>query len=191
MPDNNTKSQSGWLITVVGPSGSGKDTIMRACMEVFSDDTDVYWVRRVITRASEPGREDHDSVSADQFAQMAEQGEFAVQWQAHGLSYGVPVSIERQISSGKVVIVNGSRAALGDFRQQFPRFRAVWINASNEVLAERLAARGTENDNAIQKRLQRKPSGTPAKEDMIIDNNGQVDESVEQLINLILSLKPA
>ena len=87
LPDNAVRSK-GCLITVVGPSGSGKDTIMRAGMEVFSDDPDVYWVRRVITRASEPGREDHDSVSAEQFKKMSEQGEFAVQWHAHGLSYG-------------------------------------------------------------------------------------------------------
>jgi len=189
LPDNAVRSK-GCLITVVGPSGSGKDTIMRAGMEVFSDDPDVYWVRRVITRDSEPGREDHDSVSAEQFKKMSEQGEFAVQWHAHGLSYGVPVSIHQHILDGKVVIANGSRAALDDFRQQFKNFTAVWINASEEVLAERLVDRGTESVDAIRERLQRRPAVTPDKDDIVIDNNGQVDESVEQLINLILDLKP-
>jgi len=189
LPDNAVRSK-GCLITVVGPSGSGKDTIMRAGMEVFSDDPDVYWVRRVITRASEPGREDHDSVSAEQFKKMSEQGEFAVQWHAHGLSYGVPVSIHQHILDGKVVIANGSRAALDDFRQQFKNFKAVWINASEEVLVERLVDRGTESVEAIRERLQRRPSVTPDEDDVVIDNNGQVDESVEQLINLILGLKP-
>ena len=189
VPDNGVTTK-GCLITVVGPSGSGKDTIMRAGMEVFSDDPDVYWVRRVITRDSEPGREDHDSVSVEQFKKMSERGEFAVQWHAHGLSYGVPVSIHQHILDGKVVIANGSRAALDDFRQQFKNFKAVWINASEEVLVERLVDRGTESVEAIRERLQRRPSVTPDEDDVVIDNNGQVDESVEQLINLILGLKP-
>jgi len=189
LPDN-VITTKGCLITVVGPSGSGKDTIMRAGMEVFSDDPDVYWVRRVITRDSEPGREDHDSVSVEQFKKMSERGEFAVQWHAHGLSYGVPVSIHQHILDGKVVIANGSRAALDDFRQQFKNFKAVWINASEEVLVERLVDRGTESVEAIRERLQRRPSVTPDEDDVVIDNNGQVDESVEQLINLILGLKP-
>jgi len=178
------------MIAVVGPSGSGKDTIMRACMEVFSDDSDVYWVKRVITRERDASREDHDSVSEEQFEKMSVNGDFAVQWQAHGLSYGVPADeVHKQLGKDKVTIVNGSRAALPDFRNEFPRFKAVWINASDEVLKDRLNNRGTESADAVRQRLGRSISVTPDKDDLLIDNSGQIDESVEQLINLILASK--
>jgi len=65
----------------------------------------------------------------------------------------------------------------------------VWINASDEVLKDRLNNRGTESADAVRQRLGRSISVTPDKDDLLIDNSGQIDESVEQLINLILASK--
>ena len=47
----------GLLVVVVGPSGAGKDTLMRAAAEHFEGRPDVHFVQRAITRPAEAGGE--------------------------------------------------------------------------------------------------------------------------------------
>ncbi len=64
---------SGQLITIIGPSGVGKDSIMFALKEQCPD---VHLVKRVITRPEEAGGEDFIGVSAEEFAQRKAKGDF-------------------------------------------------------------------------------------------------------------------
>ena len=98
----------GRLIAVVGPSGVGKDSVMAGLHKTLPN---LHLVRRVITRAPDLGGEDYDAVTVPQFEAMVESGAFAVHWRAHGLHYGIPITIKDHMGKGTDCLVNFSRKA--------------------------------------------------------------------------------
>jgi len=173
----------GCFVAVVGPSGAGKDTIMDAARVALAGDTRFHFVRRIITRPQMPGTEDHDSLDEATFARSAGEGAFALHWQAHGLSYGLPKSLEDEIADGTVVIANVSRRVLGDVRRLYPSRSVVVITARPEVLAERLASRGRESREEIVARLAREVSFDDGAGDVVtIDNSGEVGLSTKAFL---------
>ncbi|WP_374435368.1 phosphonate metabolism protein/1,5-bisphosphokinase (PRPP-forming) PhnN [Tabrizicola sp.] len=137
------------IIAIVGPSGAGKDTLIRGALAARPD---LRLVRRVITRPTEAGGEDFEGVTPEDFAQRKARGDFALTWEAHGLSYGIP---RDQIAGSGDVIFNGSRAALPAAVRIFPGLRVILVTAPEIVLASRLAARGRETATDIRDRLSR------------------------------------
>ena len=138
------------LVLVVGPSGAGKDTLLDAARRKLAGDTRFRFVRRVITRPANAGGEDHDPVTEAEFATR----HFALQWQAHGLRYGIPADIADDLASGRVVVANVSRAVIAESATRFP-VRVIEITAPPHILAQRLSARGRETAADIAKRLAR------------------------------------
>lgn len=176
----------GTLIVVVGPSGAGKDSVMGFAARHFVEQPDVLFVRRVITRPSDAGSEVHESVSAAEFEDMRRAGAFAVSWQAHGLSYGIPVEIAGKVASGKTAIVNGSRAALPAIRAAFGDIAVAVITADALVLARRLAQRGRESEEEVLRRLTRQTPEILAGPDVtVIDNSGRLDIAGRDFIALV------
>lgn len=178
-----SKRPKGCFVAVVGPSGAGKDTIMDAARVALAGDTRFHFVRRTITRPQMPGTEDHDSLDEAAFAKSAGEGAFALHWQAHGLSYGLPKSLEGEIADGTVVIANVSRRVLGDIRRLYASRSVVVITARPEVLAERLASRGRESREEIVARLAREVSFDDGAGDVVtIDNSGEVGLSTKAFL---------
>ena len=99
----------GRLIAVVGPSGVGKDSVMAGLHCAIPD---LHLVRRVITRAPNLGGEDYDAVSVSQFEALVEDAAFAMHWCAHGLHYGIPITVKYQLGKGTDCLINFSRKAL-------------------------------------------------------------------------------
>lgn len=167
----------GRLIAVVGPSGVGKDSLMEA---LCARRPDLARVRRVITRAPEAGGEDHEAVGPALFAARAAGGDFALHWQAHGLSYGVPASVDAVLGAGRDALVNLSRGVLGKAARRFDTLHVLHVTARPEVLAERLSGRGRESAGEIARRLSRPapplPEGLRVTE---IDNSGRLEAAVE------------
>ena len=174
----------GCFVAVVGPSGAGKDTIMDAARVALAGDTRFHFVRRIITRPQMPGTEDHDSLDEAAFTKAAGEGAFALHWQAHGLSYGLPKSLEDEIADGTVVIANVSRRVLGEIRRLYKSRSVVVITARPDVLAERLASRGRESREEITARLAREVSFDDDAGDVVtIDNSGDVNASTETFLH--------
>lgn len=165
------------IFAVVGPSGAGKDTLISGALRARPD---MRLVRRVITRPTAAGGEDFEGVSDDNFLQRKAAGEFALDWHAHGLSYGIP---RAQIEVPGDVIFNGSRAALATAIQTFPGLRVILVTAPDHVLAQRLALRGREAEADMRARLERAafslPEGVPATTVM---NDGTAEQGIERLL---------
>ncbi|MCD2183341.1 phosphonate metabolism protein/1,5-bisphosphokinase (PRPP-forming) PhnN [Rhizobium sp. GN54] len=179
--------QAGTAVVVVGPSGAGKDSVMGYAARHFSGDARFVFARRVITRPSDAGGEAHVGVDAATFARMQDEGGFCVSWEAHGLSYGVPVEMKALVGEGRVVVVNGSRQALSVFAAVFPRLKVVTVTASAEVLAQRLRGRGRESGADIAGRLERRPGDCAAGLDhVIIDNSGPLDVAGQSFVGILV-----
>ncbi len=150
------------LFLVVGPSGAGKDTLLAG---VIAAEPRLHWARRVITRPESAGGEPFEGVTEAVFAQRLARGDFALQWRAHGLRYGVPFA---ELPADRDVIVNGSRAAIPQALSAFPALKVIHITAPVAILADRLAARGRESRDEITARLSRAdlslPTGLPVIE---------------------------
>lgn len=181
--------RQGAIIVVVGPSGAGKDSVIGFVAQHFASRAEIDFVRRVITRPSDAGGEDHESVSEDDFDARLAAGDFAVAWRAHGLQYGIPCEALARVRAGRILIANGSRGALAQFRQVFPKVVVVNVTASPQALAQRLVARGRESEAEIVKRLQRQAPDILDDADVItIDNSGPLDIAGSRFAALVAEL---
>ena len=151
-------SQFGRVFALVGPSGAGKDTLLAGARAVLPE---LCLVRRVITRAADAGGEDYEAVSEAEFDRRAALGEFALQWGAHGLRYGIPLAGLLPRRRGRDVIFNGSRGALAQAMAAIPDLIVLQVTVPPDVLAARLATRGRETAAEIAARIARADTALP------------------------------
>ena len=179
-------ARSGALVLVVGPSGAGKDTIMRRVRDRLGPGSGIVFARRVVTRAAD-ATEDNEVATDETFLEALGRGGFALDWQAHGLRYGVPRQVCEELAQGRAVVVNVSRTVVARARSTFDRVRIVLLTAPAEIRASRISARGRDADAA--ERLAREP--LPLDElrpDLTIDNAGTPEAAVDRLQRFLIDL---
>jgi ribose 1,5-bisphosphokinase len=143
----------GTLILVVGPSGVGKDTLLRGAQLLLMS-SGFRFPRRWITYPDDRG-EDHIPVTAAEFEQAVARGLLALHWSAHGLRYGIPTSIDADLAEGYHVIANVSRSVVDAARTRYCNLRVAAITAPEDVVRARLIGRGRESDAEIELRIER------------------------------------
>lgn len=174
------------LIYVVGPSGSGKDSLLRYARERLAEEPGVVFAHRYITRSADAGGENHVALTPAEFASRQRNRLFALAWHSHGHAYGVGIEINQWLAKGATVVVNGSREYLSEARRRFPELLAVSIDVPAEVLRERLLARGREDAASVEQRLERHrrlQDTTPAGP--VITNDGPLERAGEALVALL------
>ncbi len=176
-------SRPGRLFAVVGPSGAGKDTLLEATCRARPD---LVRARRMITRPASAGGEAFDGVDDATFDAHLEAGSLVIHWQAHGLRYGIPASIDADLAAGRDVLFNGSRAGLAQAAARYPDLHVLMVTAPVAVLTQRLSARGREDASQIAARLERAaqplPPGLPVIE---IDNSGALTDAVDRVLDAL------
>ena len=179
---------SGIFVAVVGPSGVGKDTLLDGARRALLADPAFRFVQRSITRPSDAAGEDHIAVSQDAFDDAEAKGAFALTWRAHGLAYGVPADILTDLANGKTIIANLSRTALDEAHALGYTSLIVSVRASSEVLRARLKARGRENDEEIEARVERASAFNVSGDDVVeLWNDTTPDAAIETFLELIRS----
>ncbi len=175
---------SGAFVAIVGPSGAGKDSLLRFAQERLGDK--ITLVRRVVTRSADGNGEEHDSLSEDAFRQAQQDGAFALSWSAHGLSYGLPISLQDDLARGQIVLANLSRRVIPQVMALYPDAVVVSVTADRAVIAERLHRRGRETPERIEARLSRMIAGDPLPAStIVIDNSGGLEAAGGQLVALL------
>lgn len=176
----------GALVLVVGPSGAGKDTLIGAAKTALAGDPRFTFPRRVVTRQAMVELEDHDSIDAAEFARQKLRGAYALDWEAHGLCYGVPAAIEAAMVGGRVVVVNTSRRVIERAIEKYPSCHVLLVTAEPEVRARRLAGRGREGADEVAARLAREGAPVPEGVSAVtIDNSASLDQGVARFVDAL------
>ena len=173
--------RKGLFLAIVGPSGSGKDTIIEALCKQLPN---IKRVKRYITREQQKaGGEDSYNIDFDTFRKLERDGDFAFSWSAHHLKYGLPITIFDEINAGKILIANISRSILDQLSDKFEYYEVILITASDKILAERLEERGRESKAQIEERLARSSFTIPKGiSPLIIRNETTVEDAVSKII---------
>jgi ribose 1,5-bisphosphokinase len=181
--------RGGALMLVVGPSASGKDTLLEAARLHFRDDARLLFSRRVITRTDQTG-EPHEIVSEHVFRRIAEEGGFFLAWEAHGLHYGISAGVLDALTRGRSVIINVSRQIIPDARGRWSNTHVISVRASEEVRRRRLLARGRESAGDVDERLRRAVTCDLPEANWVtsIDNSGDLGSGVVRFISAIDSV---
>lgn len=208
---NKEKSMEGTLVYVMGPSGSGKDSLLsyarRAASAAYALTWDsaasarhgrrpILFVRRHITRPLEvragSGAERHLPLTREAFQRRKALGEFSLSWESHGLCYGIGREIDARLAEGALVIVNGSREYLPEALKRYPELVPVLISVRPEVLRARLEKRGREKAADINERLAKAAMTLPDIPSLVtLDNSGPLEEAGRRFVDLCNRLRRA
>lgn len=145
---------SGILYVISGPSGSGKTTLVGAVKALPG----VFYSVSVTTRQPRPGEAegvDYHFATREEFERMAAEGNLAEYAEVAGNLYGTPREpLMRALAEGKTAIVDIDVQGAMQIREKCPEARLVFIEPpSMAILEERLRGRGTESEEAVQRRL--------------------------------------
>jgi phosphonate metabolism protein PhnN/1,5-bisphosphokinase (PRPP-forming) len=178
----------GTLFLVVGPSGVGKDALIRAVHPHLVPHGFVF-PRRWITTPDDRG-EDHIPVSCSDFDEAVARGFIDLNWTAHGLRYGIPAAIRDDLSAGLHVIVNVSRLLIAEARARFPHVRVVHLTAPKELVRSRLLQRAREDRAAIEERMQRSaPFPLDQLDIVVFSNDLPLSQSADRFARTILAAR--
>jgi thymidine phosphorylase len=176
----------GILFYVVGPSGSGKDTLIDGAKASLAATGAFVFARRVITRPADSPGEAHEATDEADFARRRDAGEFLLAWKAHGLRYGLPRDLLEALEAGRHVVANGSRAVAADLARRVPHLVILEVWAPPETLQARIAARGREAGQAVAERLARRTPDLPADIPVIrVANDGAPAEGVQRFVTAL------
>jgi len=175
------------VILVVGPSGSGKDTLLRSAREHFDKEEQFAFVRRYITRLPDRN-EDNYFLDPAAFTLLNNAGFFLSTWRSHDNFYGISYHALNESDTVKVAVCSVSRSAVSDFERRYARTTTILVTAQEEVLRQRLQNRGREDDAAVRRRLARADKAVVARDLIIFDNSQSLEYSAALFVELLESL---
>ena len=173
----------GKLIWLMGPSGSGKDSLLAELRQ--QEPAQLLVAHRYITRAANAGNENHIALSEQEFFTLRRAepagAELARQW----LLLRRCVEIDLWLHAGFDVVVNGSRAHLPQAQARYgTSLLPICLQVSPAILRQRLQARGRESETEIAARLERAARYAPY-DCHVLNNDGSLLQSVDTLLTLM------
>lgn len=172
------------IVLIVGPSGVGKDTLLRHAKDLLKHNEDFNFVKRYITRPAD-SNEDNFYVKDEAFCTLEDNDYFISSWRAHSNCYG----IAKECIDGKINIISISRAHVKDFEKAYDDVTTVHITIPRLVLLERLRLRGRETEAQIMQRIKRTYEDIEAKNIVEFDNNQPLEESACKFIKLLKKIE--
>ena len=164
------------IILIVGASGVGKDSLLRA----VKNKIDANFVKRHITRAPDANEQNY-FVDNETFKKLRDQGFFVSTWSAHSYQYGIA---KEEIKDG-LNIISISRGAIRDFEKQFDKVATINITLPKDVLYKRLKSRNRESEGEIQERLERTYEYIDANMLLNFENRAPLEKSSSSFLNLL------
>lgn len=179
------------LIVISGPSGVGKDTVVKRMRERGLP------FHFVVTATSRPRREneidgvDYIFVSRDEFDRMIEQDELLEHAEVYGQQKGIPKKQVREaLNSGKDVVMRIDVQGARTIRELAGDALLIFlITQSEEELVRRLEKRRTETPEAMKLRLDTALLEMQSADDLfdyyVINADSQLDAAVDTIVDII------
>ena len=152
-----TEKEKGNLIVLSGPSGAGKDSIIRELKNYYHN----FWVSVSMTSRAHRGEEvdgiDYFFVSKEEFESHIRRNDFLEYAMYNGNYYGTPKSkINDFLIQGKDVILEIEIQGALKIKEEFPEAIFIFIMPpSRRELVNRLKKRNTENIDKIIERFKK------------------------------------
>ncbi len=178
------------LIIITGPSGVGKGTVVK---EILDRNKEIWLSISATTRNPRIGEKDGENyyfISDDRFKDMIDKKEFLEWAQFAGNYYGTPLStVNEKIEKGFIVLLEIEVEGAKQIKEKFPEALSIFLlPPSKAELEKRIRNRGTEKEEAINRRLARAnyEIASSDKFDFVLTNH-DVDETVKGVFKIIKS----
>ena len=178
------------LIIITGPSGVGKGTVVK---ELLDRNKDIWLSISATTRNPRVGEKDglnYYFISEERFKDMIDKKEFLEWAQFAGNYYGTPLSsVNEKIEKGFIVLLEIEVEGAKQIKEKFPESLSIFLlPPSKEELEKRIRNRGTEKEEAIDKRLSRADYEIASSDEFdFVLTNHDVDETVKEVFKIIKS----
>jgi guanylate kinase len=185
------------VFVITGPSGVGKGTLIR---ELLGRCSNLELSISATTRQPRAGEEDgvdYHFLSPEEFARRREQNDFLEFAAYSGNHYGTLRSeVERRLEDGHSVVLEIEVQGAQQVRAAKPDSIQIFIAPPDpEVLRQRLAGRGTDSAEAIDKRLETAEIELAAQGDfdhrIVNDDLGTAADELEGIVRTELGEAPS
>ena len=183
----------GRLLVISGPSGSGKSTICKKLLE----DPRVTFSVSATTRKRREGEvdgRDYHFLSREEFKRKVERGEFVEHAEVYGNMYGtLREPMRKAMAEGKVYLLEIDVQGANQLRALGEEGTYVFIAPPDfEELRRRLAGRGTETPEMLERRLHKAEDEwrERVKYDHVVVND-RVERAVAEIRKLVGLDQPA
>ena len=183
-------ANKGLIVSVSGPSGVGKGTIIEEIRKRFPECKHSISVTTRAPRGTEKDGVEYFFRTREQFEELIKEGEILEYDEYVGNYYGTPLTpLIKSTEAGEDVLLDITIAGTLALEDKYPLAVSIFIlPPSFEQLASRLKGRGTESDELIEKRLEK------AREEVLCANKFDyvvVNDNLEDAVNDIVSIMRA
>jgi guanylate kinase len=180
--------QKGLLIVISGPSGVGKDTLIKRLLE---QDANLRYSVSCTTRAPRPGEVDgvdYSFVSRERFQQLIDEGAFLEHATYNGNLYGTLIErVEQERDAGYDVVLKIEVKGAEQVRKKVPDAIFIFVaSPSVDELVKRQVKRNTETSKDMEARRQiaTREMEYAARYDHVVVND-ELDRAVAEILAII------
>ena len=178
----------GLLIVISGPSGVGKDTLIRRLLEL---DRNLRYSVSCTTRAPRPGEADgvdYSFVSRERFQQLIEEGAFLEHATYNGNLYGTLAErVEQERKAGHDVVLKIEVKGAEQVREKVPDAVFIFVvPPSVDELVKRLIKRNTETSRDMEARrlIATREMEYASRYDHVVVND-ELERAVGEVLDII------
>ncbi|OBI08520.1 guanylate kinase [Mycolicibacter nonchromogenicus] len=186
---------AGRVVVLSGPSAVGKSSVVRCLRERVPD---LYFSVSATTRAPRPGEVDgvdYRFVSPAEFDRLIEKNELLEWADIHGglQRSGTPAApVIDATRAGRPVLIEVDLAGARAIKKALPEVLTVFLAPPDwETLQARLAGRGTESEEVMQRRLATARTELAAQGDFdVVVVNSRLETACSELVSLLVNTAP-
>lgn len=183
-------NQEPLLIVISGPSGVGKDAVIKGMKERQQEFHFVVTATTRPPRSGEVDGVDYIFVSSERFAEMIDQGELLEYALVYNDYKGVPKEqVRKALASCKDVVMRVDVQGAARINELIPEALLIFLTTQDEdELIRRLESRHTESTDDLVLRIataRQEFKRIPEYDYLVVNRDGELDEAVDIILAII------